>query len=238
MINKDILLTPYSLNDSIKLKNRIIMAPMTRNMAFDDLSPTPYMAHYYARRASTGLIITEGTIIRKDSQGYSHVPGIFTQSHIDSWRGVTDRVHAEGGKIFSQIWHMGRVNHPHFLNGDLPLGPSATEMSGPVRRSKGLSYGKSRALKLNEISNLVYDFAIAAKNAMAAGFDGIEIHAANGYLIDQFLHYHTNHREDEYGKTPENMARFALEVVNACGDAIGFEKIGLRLSPGGISIRL
>ncbi len=232
-ITKDILLNPFMINHKLQLKNRIIMAPMTRNMAFDDLTPTPDMASYYARRASAGLIISEGTIIRQDSWGYSHVPGIFTESHIAGWNKVTDAVHTDGGKIFSQIWHVGRVNHPEFLNGELPFGPSATEMTGPVRRSNGLFYGKSRALELNEIKQLIEDFATAAENAMAAGFDGIEIHGANGFLIDQFLHYHTNHREDDYGATPENMARFALEVVNACGNAIGFERVGLRLSPGG-----
>lgn len=235
MTNLDLLLTPYQLNDKIHLKNRIIMAPMTRNVADDNLIPTPAMADYYAKRADAGLIITEGTIIRPDAKGYSNQPGIYTREHIEGWRQVTDAVHARNGKIFLQIWHVGRVSHPLFLNGELPLSPSATTMTGKVRRAEGLNglnYGISRAVTLNEIKGLIDSFALAAKNAMKAGFDGVEIHGANGYLIDQFLHYHTNHRTDNYGGTPEYMARFAIEIVKACGDAIGYQKVGIRLSPG------
>lgn len=227
------LLNAFQLHQNLQLKNRIIMAPMTRNMANDDLSPTNAMAEYYARRADAGLIITEGTIIRPDARGYSNVPGIFTQAHIDGWRKVTDAVHKRDGHIFLQIWHVGRVSHPHFLNGQLPISASETIMSSRVARSQGLNYGKSRAVTLEEINGLIESYAIAAKNAIQAGFDGIEIHGANGYLVDQFLHYHTNHRTDNYGETPENMARFALEIVKACGDAIGYNKVGIRLSPGG-----
>lgn len=232
MNNLSELFKPYKLNEKITLKNRIAMAPMTRNMAHDDLSPTKEMADYYARRADAGLIITEGTIIRPDARGYSNVPGIYTQEQINGWHQVTDKVHKKGGHIFLQIWHVGRVTHPHFLNGGLPLSPSETTMIGRVSRSQGLNYGKSRGVTGDEIQGLIASYAIASKNAIAAGFDGIEIHGANGYLIDQFLHYHTNHRTDNYGGAPENMARFALEVVNACGNAIGFEHVGLRLSPG------
>lgn len=209
------------------------MAPMTRNMANDDLSPTNSMMEYYARRADAGLIITEGTSIRPDARSCSHVPGIFTQQHINGWSKVTDAVHKKAGHIFLQLWHVGRVSHPVFLNGELPVGPSETTMTGRVYRAEGLVYGKSRAASLDEIKGLVESYAMAAKNAIAAGFDGIEIHGANGYLVDQFLHYHTNHRTDIYGETPENMARFALEVVKACGDMIGYHRTGIRLSPGG-----
>ncbi len=232
MNNLDLLLTPFQLNKVIRLKNRIIMAPMTRNMANDDLSPTQLMAEYYSRRADAGLIITEGTIIRPDAKGYSNVPGIFSPEQIKGWRQVTDSVHAKGGHIFSQIWHLGRVSHPHFLNGELPLSASETMMTGRINRAIGLTYGKSRAATLDEIKGLVESYAIAARNAIEAGFDGIELHGANGYLIDQFLHHHTNHRQDAYGETPENMARFALDIVKACGDAIGYERVGIRLSPG------
>lgn len=232
MYHAELLLEPYQLNTKLQLKNKIVMAPMTRNIAHDDLSPTSAMAEYYARRADAGLIITEGTIIRPDARGYSNVPGIFTQAHIDGWRQVTDAVHKNNGHIFLQIWHVGRVSHPHFLNGELPISASETIMKERVKRSDNLTHGKSRAVTLDEIKGLIESYAAAAKNAIKAGFDGIEIHGANGYLIDQFLHYHTNHRTDEYGATPKNMARFALEIVKACGDAIGYEKVGIRLSPG------
>lgn len=232
MFGSDLILSPYQLNEKIILKNRVVMAPMTRNMANNDFSPTRQMADYYARRADAGLIITEGTIISPDGQGYSNAPGIFTQAHIDGWKMVTNAVHGHGGKIFLQIWHVGRVSHPIFLNGLLPISASETMMTGKVRRTNDLYYGKSRAATLEEISDLIQKYALAATRAMEAGFDGIEIHGANGYLIDQFLHYHTNHRNDSYGQHPENMARFALEVVKACIQEIGAQSVGLRLSPG------
>ncbi|HAT8325914.1 TPA: alkene reductase [Legionella pneumophila] len=232
MVNSDLILSPYQLNEKITLKNRVIMAPMTRNMANDDFSPTRQMADYYARRADAGLIITEGTIISPDGQGYSNAPGIFTQTHIDGWKMVTDAVHERGGKIFLQIWHVGRVSHPIFLHGNLPISASETMMTGKVRRADDLYYGKSRAATLEEINELIQNYALAARRAMIAGFDGIEIHGANGYLIDQFLHYYTNQRHDQYGQYPENMGRFALEVVKACINEIGEQSVGLRLSPG------
>lgn len=232
-MNNNILLSEYKLNHLFTLKNRILMAPMTRAKAADDLTPTEAMAKYYARRADAGLIITEGTVIRSDGFGYNNIAGIFNDAHIQKWQQVTEAVHHQGGLIFVQLWHVGRVSHPHFLQGKLPISASETMMSSRVSRSDGLSYGKSRAATLAEIAELIAAYAQAAKNARAAGFDGVEIHGANGYLIDQFLHHHTNKREDEYGGTPENMARFALEVVKACGEAIEFERVGLRLSPGG-----
>lgn len=226
-----ILLEPFELKN-LQLKNKVIMAPMTRNSADDNLVPTQEMAEYYARRADAGLIISEGTIIRPDGRGYSNVPGIFTQEQIAGWQKVTTKVHQKDGKIFLQIWHVGRVSHPNFLNGQLPISASETMMTGKVKRADNLIYGKSRAVTLNDIESLIESYAIAAKNAIAAGFDGIEIHGANGYLIDQFLHYSTNLRTDKYGGSPENMSRFAVEVVKACGDAIGYERVGIRLSPG------
>ncbi len=226
------LFEPYRLNDLFTLKNRIIMAPMTRNVADDELVPTKAMAEYYARRAAAGLIVTEGTIIRPDARAYSNVPGIFTEKQVEGWRQVTDHVHERDGKIFLQIWHVGRVSHPHFLNGELPISPSETMMQSRVSRSDGLNFGKSRAVTLEEIKGLIRSYEMAAKNAIKAGFDGVEIHGANGYLIDQFLHYHTNLRTDSYGGTSENMTRFPLEVVKACSEAIGSNKVALRLSPG------
>lgn len=228
-----ILLEKYKLNSLFTLKNRILMAPMTRAKADDNLVPTQAMADYYSRRADAGLIVTEGTVISWDGLGYKNVPGIFTEEQIAHWEIVTKQVHQKNGLIFLQIWHVGRVSHPNFLNGQLPVGPSASIMTGRISRSPGLHYGESRAASLSEIQAWIEHYAIAANNALKAGFDGIEIHGANGYLIDQFLHYHTNKREDDYGSTPENMARFALEIVKACGTAIGFERVGLRLSPGG-----
>ncbi|KTD65983.1 alkene reductase [Legionella spiritensis] len=231
MLASETLLQPFFLGD-IRLKNRIVMAPMTRNMANDDLSPTEQMAEYYARRADAGLIITEGTIIAPDGRGYSNVPGIFTDAHIDKWHQVTDAVHRRDGRIFLQIWHVGRVSHPHFLDGELPVSASVTTMTGKVSRANHLTYGQSREASRSDIKRLVADYANACKNAIKAGFDGVEIHGANGYLIDQFLHYDTNHRHDEYGASSQNMARFALEVVAACCEEIGSNRVGIRLSPG------
>jgi 2,4-dienoyl-CoA reductase-like NADH-dependent reductase (Old Yellow Enzyme family) len=228
----DRLLSPYSLNKTITLKNRVVMAPMTRNMANQELSPTELMAEYYARRAEAGLIITEGTIIAPSGRGYSNTPGIYSQSQIEGWRRVTQKVHAQGGTIFLQIWHVGRVSHPVYLNGALPISASETLMTGKIRRAEGLFYGKSRAATLVEIQELIDQYGQAAKNAIEAGFDGVEIHGANGYLVDQFLHYHTNHRNDHFGQTPENMARFAIDVVKSCIKQIGSERVGIRLSPG------
>jgi len=229
----NLLLTEYKLNNLLTLKNRIVMAPMTRAHATSEFVPTDEMIDYYARRSACGLIVTEGTIISKDARGHENIPGIFNQAQINKWRLITDKVHSNNGLIFLQIWHVGRVSHPKFLNNNLPIGPSATLMSGKIKREKDLYYGQSQEASLFEINNIINNFAIAAQNAIKAGFDGVEIHGANGYLIDQFLHYHTNHRLDVYGEVPHNLARFAIEVVKACGDTIGFDKVGIRLSPGG-----
>lgn len=226
------LLESYKLTRKLELKNRIVMAPMTRAKADDDGSPTHAMANYYGKRADAGLIITEGSIIDSGATGYNNVPGIYTKKHIEKWKIVSEAVHQKDGRIFMQIWHVGRVSHPSFLNGNLPLSASETTMTGEIRRANGLYYGKSREASLEEIKLLIQSYANAAKNAISAGFDGVEIHGANGYLIDQFLHYHTNLRKDSYGGTPENMSRFALEIIKACGEVIGFEKVGIRLSPG------
>ena len=232
-MNNKILFEEYPLNRLLTLKNRIVMAPMTRAKASADLAPTLEMADYYARRADAGLIITEGTVISAEALGCRYVPGIFNENQIHHWKTVTDKVHRRNGLIFLQIWHVGRVSHPDFLGGKLPVGPSAGVMTGKVYRSEGLTYGSSRAATLAEIKQIIDAYAVAADNAIKAGFDGVEIHGANGYLIDQFLHYHTNQREDDYGGSPENMARFALDVVKACGETIGYERVGIRLSPGG-----
>jgi N-ethylmaleimide reductase len=231
-MQQNILFTEYPLNKLLTLKNRILMAPMTRCQSDANFVPTPKMIAYYARRADAGLIITEGTIISKDARGHDFVPGIFTPQHVEKWRLITEAVHERGGLIFCQLWHVGRVSHPDFLNGQLPISASETTMTGKISRSHGLVFGKSRAATLADITDLVATYATAAKNARAAGFDGVEIHGANGYLIDQFLHNHTNLRHDQYGGSIENMARFALEIVNACGAEIGMERVAIRLSPG------
>lgn len=225
------LLAPFKLNDTIELQNRILMAPLTRCMADDNLVPTQAMVEYYARRADAGLIISEATIIRADAQGYPNVPGLFSSEQIQGWKKVTDAVHANGGKMFAQLWHVGRVAHPHFFDGEV-LAPSAIGIEGSVPRMRELTYQTPKAATTADIKNLVADYAKAAENAIEAGFDGVEIHGANGYLIDQFLHYAANQRGDEYGQTPANMSRFALEVVDAVAAAVGAEKTGLRLSPG------
>lgn len=226
------LFESYKLNDAITLNNRILMAPLTRCMADAELVPTEDMVAYYARRAEAGLIITEATIIRPDGQGYPNTPGIFTQAQIAGWRKVTDAVHAKGGKIFVQLWHTGRVAHPHFFGGGDVLAPSAQKIEGSVPRMRELTYVTPKPATLEDIQGLVRDYAKAAENAMEAGFDGVEIHGANGYLIDAFLHHDSNRRTDEYGGTPANMARFALEVVDAVIARIGKDRTGLRLSPG------
>ncbi|ODB36498.1 alkene reductase [Pseudoalteromonas sp. BMB] len=226
-----VLFENVKLNNTISLNNRILMAPLTRCMADDDLVPTDDMVKYYAKRAKAGLIISEATIIRPDGQGYPNTPGLFTHAQIAGWKKVTDAVHAEGGKMFAQLWHVGRVAHPYFFDGEV-LAPSAIGVEGTVPRMRELTYQIPKAVTQEEITQLVADYAQAAANAIEAGFDGVEIHGANGYLIDQFLHHAANQRTDEYGQTPENMSRFALEVTDAVADRIGADRVGLRVSPG------
>ncbi len=227
------LFETYKLNDKITLKNKIAMAPLTRCMADDNLVPTDAMVEYYAKRADAGLIISEATIIRPDGQGYPNTPGIYTTAQLAGWKKVTDAVHAKGGKIFAQLWHTGRVAHPHFFNGEYVLAPSAVAFDGTVPRMRELVYTVPKEATHEEINQLVTDYAQAAQNAIEAGFDGVEIHGANGYLIDQFLHFDTNRRQDEYGETPENMSRFPLAIIDAVIARIGSELTGLRVSPAG-----
>lgn len=225
------LFQPFKLNDSITLNNKILMAPLTRCMADDELVPTQAMAEYYARRAAAGLIISEAVIIRPDGQGYPNTPGLFTPAQIDGWRRVTDAVHANDGKIFAQLWHTGRVAHSHFFGGQT-IAPSAIAIEGSVPRRRELTYETPKAVTHEEIEQLIADYSQAAANAIDAGFDGVEIHGANAYLIDQFLHHDSNRRTDGYGGTPENMARFPLAVVDAVCARIGHERTALRVTPG------
>ncbi|MBY0379917.1 MAG: alkene reductase, partial [Burkholderiales bacterium] len=231
-MNNDILFEKFKLNNKLTLQNRLLMAPMTRRYADDKNNPTELMIDYYARRAKAGLIITEGTLISKDAIGYGNIPGIFNSTQICKWKMITNKVHQNNGKIFMQIWHCGRVSHPYFHDGNLPISPSAIDLDLKLG-STNLICGKSREATVYQIKELVETYGNAAYNAILAGFDGVEIHGANGYLIDQFLHYCSNRRIDDYGGTPKNMSRFCLEVVEECGNRIGFDRIGLRLSPGG-----
>lgn len=225
------LFQPVDLGANLTLKNRIIMAPLTRSMADDDLVPTEAMAAYYGRRADAGLIISEATLVSQDGQGYPNTPGLYTQAQIDGWKKVTQRVHQNGGKIFAQIWHTGRVSHSIYHNGVLPMAPSAVPLLGHVPRTENLEYETPRVITKDEIKRVQSQFASAAKNAIEAGFDGVEIHGANSYLIDEFLHWDTNRREDEYGGTVENMTRFLIEIIDQVKAAIPEGKVGLRLSP-------
>ena len=231
------LFQPYSLNSTITLNNRILMAPLTRCMADENLVPTATMAEYYGRRAEAGLIISEAVIIRPDGQGYPNTPGLFSAEQINGWKLVTQTVHKNGGKIFAQLWHTGRVAHPYFFennnNGSSDvLAPSAVAVEGSVPRMRELTYKTPKAVTQQDIDQLVKDYAQAASNAIEAGFDGVEIHGANGYLIDQFLHHDSNRRSDKYGATPENMSRFPLAVIDAIISKIGKDRTALRISPG------
>ncbi|WP_028112513.1 alkene reductase [Ferrimonas kyonanensis] len=230
-MTKNTLFTPLSLGEDLELSNRIVMAPMTRSMASEQLVPTEAMAEYYGRRADTGLIIAEATIISPMAQGYPNTPGLYSQAQIEGWQKVTDRVHQNGGKIFAQIWHCGRVSHPFYLNGDKPMAPSAVALQGRVPRSNDLQYGMPREMTEAEILEVIQQFSQAAANARKAGFDGVELHGANGYLLDQFLHWETNQRTDGWGGTPEKMARFLFEVIDAVKQQI--DHVGVRLSPVG-----
>ncbi len=226
------LFSPVQLGAN-NLNNRIVMAPMTRLRA--DVGGVPFQtnAEYYAQRASAGLIVTECTMMSPQSLGYLNCPGIYSQEQIEGWKLVTNAVHKQGGKIFLQIWHCGRVSHPSLQEGrTLPIAPSAIAAPGSLHTPEGKQEMVApRALETEEIPLIVEDFGKAAKNAMEAGFDGIELHGAFGYLIDQFLQNGTNLRTDEYGGSIENRARFMLEVVQAVTDVWGGNRVGIKLSP-------
>ena len=227
------LFDPLKLGD-ITLNNRIIMAPMTRSRASEGRVPNDLMRTYYCQRASAGLILTEATSISPQGVGYAHTPGIWSSAQVEGWRHITEAVHARHGKMFLQLWHVGRVSDPEFLNGQIPVAPSAIACEGMVAHLEPVrAYSVPRALHTEEIAEIVNDFAIAAQNALTAGFDGIEIHAANGYLIDQFLHDGSNKRCDQYGGSIANRARFLLEVVDACVSVWGPGRVGVHLSPRG-----
>lgn len=228
----NLLFEPLQLG-AIRIPNRIIMAPLTRGRA-DDRVPNQMMVEYYAARASTGLIISEATAISEEGYGWAGSPAIYAEYHVSAWKRVVDAVHEADGRIFLQLWHTGRVSHPDFLDQQQPVGPSAVRASGEAFTPSGKKpYVTPRPLETAEVGRVVGDYATAAERAKTAGFDGVEIHAANGYLIDQFLRDGSNRRNDQYGGSIENRCRFALEVVEAICDVFEAGRVGIRLSPTG-----
>jgi N-ethylmaleimide reductase len=231
MTNKA-LFEPYSLG-SLTLRNRIVMAPLTRNRAGPGFVPGDLAVEYYGQRASAGLVISEATQISQQGQGYQDTPGIYSQAQIDGWRKVTTAVHTKGGRIFLQLWHVGRVSHVDLQeNGAAPVAPSAIRAATKTFVNNGFAdVSEPRALALDELPGIVNDFRQAAANAIEAGFDGVEIHGANGYLLDQFAKDGANVRTDAYGGSVENRARLMLEVAATVVEEIGAERTGIRISP-------
>jgi N-ethylmaleimide reductase len=219
----------------LHIKNRVFMAPLTRNRAAPDGTPGPWAETYYRQRASAGLIITEATQISAMGKGYINTPGIYQPQHIAAWRKIVDGVHAEGGCIFLQLWHVGRISHTSLLpNNVSPVAPSAIRAKSRTVTSSGfVEVSEPRALTLAEIRATIEDYGTAARNAKSAGFDGVEIHAANGYLIDQFLQSGANHRTDSYGGSVANRLRFLMEVVESVSSVWDASRITVRLSPRG-----
>lgn len=226
------LFAPFKLG-AIELANRLIMAPLTRNRAGPGRTPTDLTVEYYRQRASAGLIITEASQISPMGQGYLDTPGIYSPEQIAGWKRVTEAVHAAGGRIFIQLWHVGRISHSSLLpDHAVPVAPSAITAKSKTFTTEGfVNVSAPRAMSLEDIRATVADYAQAARNAIEAGFDGVEVHAANGYLIDQFLRDSSNTRDDAYGGSIENRTRFLVEVMDAVVAAIGAEHVGVRFSP-------
>ncbi|MEI7916860.1 MAG: alkene reductase [Methylophilaceae bacterium] len=225
------LFSPVKLG-SIALSNRMVMAPLTRNRSSMEGVPQDINVTYYEQRASAGLIITEATPISPMGHGYPLLPGIYTEAQVAGWKRVTDAVHAKGGKIVIQLWHVGRISHPSLLNGATPVAPSAVKPAGKAFTFEGLvDYVEPRALDASELPGIVADYVHATQCALKAGFDGVEIHSANGYLLDQFLRDGSNKRTDIYGGSIENRARLLMEVTKAVVAVAGSDKVGVRLSP-------
>ncbi|MDX2935516.1 alkene reductase [Streptomyces ipomoeae] len=225
------LLEEYDLGP-FTLPNRVLMAPMGRNRAPETI-PGPVNARYYAQRAGAGLIISEATQVSVLGQGYPYTPGIHTEQQQAGWRGVTEAVHAAGGRIFAQLWHVGRIGHPT-VHGRTPVAPSAIQPAGTIFTPSGLQpLPIPRELSTAELPGIVDEFRQAARHARAAGFDGVEVHGANGYLLDQFLQTGTNHRTDAYGGSVANRVRLLLEVTEAVAEVWGADRVGVRVSPGG-----
>ena len=226
------LFDPIHFGD-LTAANRIVMAPLTRDRAGPRQVPTPLMATYYEQRASAGLIVTEATQISAEGQGYLDTPGIYSPEQVAGWRRVTNAVHAKGGKIVVQLWHVGRISHVSLQpNGQSPVSSTARRANGKTFTAQGFEdVSEPRALRLDELPRIVAEYRQAARNAIAAGFDGVEVHGANGYLLEQFLRDSINDRTDAYGGSPANRARLLLEVMNAIVAEIGAGRTGLRLSP-------
>ena len=225
------LFSPYELG-SLKLKNRFVMSPMTRSRAVENRVPNPLAAEYYAQRAGAGLIVTEATQVSPQGIGYVRTPGIHSKEQVEGWKKVTDALHKAGGKIFLQLWHVGRISHSDFHGGQPPVAPSAIAAEGKTWTQEGQKdYSTPRALDAYELPGIVEDFRRGAQNAKDAGFDGVEIHGANGYLLDQFTRDGTNKRTDNYGGSLENRLRFPLEVADAVVSVWGADRVGYRLSP-------
>ena len=230
------LFTAFS-NTRLKTKNRIAMAPMTRSRTSQPGDvPNDMMARYYKQRANAGLVVTEGAPISAVGRGYSMTPGIYTQAHIDGWKKVTTAIHDEGSKVFIQLWHVGRRSHSS-ISGEQPLAPSAIKVPdqvfGPLPEGGFgmIETEQPKAMSQRDIDNTIADFVQAAKNAMEAGFDGVEIHAAHGYLFDTFMRLESNQRDDQYGGSQENRMRFMLDTLKAVADEIGGDKVAVRVSP-------
>ncbi len=226
------LFTPIQIGPYL-LPNRIVMAPLTRSRAAQGNVPRELNATYYAQRATAGLLIAEATQVVPEGQGYVSTPGIHSDAQVAGWRRVTDAVHAAGGRIFLQLWHVGRISHVQFQpNGTAPVAPSAIPAKGQTYTSDGfVDLSPPRALRRDELPGVVAGYASGARHAMAAGFDGVEIHGANGYLLDQFMKDKANHRDDDYGGSIENRLRLTREVVDAVIAEVGADKVGLRISP-------
>ncbi len=226
------LFDPITIGD-LTLPNRIIMAPLTRARAVGGgRVPNALMAEYYVQRASAGLILSEATSVTSQGVGYANTPGIWSDEQVEGWKLVTEAVHKAGGRIFLQLWHVGRISDPELLDGDAPVAPSAIAAKGHVSLLRPMrEYAVPRALELEEIPGVVAAYRKGAENAKLAGFDGVEIHGANGYLLDQFLQDGTNHRTDNYGGSVENRARLMLEVADACIEVWGANRVGMHLAP-------
>ena len=230
-----ILFQPLTAGD-LQLRNRLVLAPLTRARAGVERIPNALMQEYYVQRASAGLILTEATAITPSAVGYADTPGIWSDEQIAGWKKITDAVHAEGGLFVMQLWHVGRISDPIFLDGALPVAPSAIKPAGHVSLVRPKKdYVTPRALTTSEVKVIVQDYRQAALNAKQAGFDGVELHGANGYLIDQFLQSKTNQRDDEYGGSLENRARLLLEVIDQLIEVWGAGRVGLHLAPRGDS---
>lgn len=232
MKTKQPLLENYQLGD-IKLNSRVVMAPLTRSRADNPGKvPNDLMVEYYSQRASAGLIISEGTQISERAVGYINTPGIHTDEQVAGWRKVTDAVHVKGGKMFCQLWHVGRMSHPDFHGGELPLSASAINPNSQSFTPEGFKDTVTpKAMSLDDIKETIADYGQAAKNAMAAGFDGVEIHSSNGYLLHQFFSRTSNVRTDEYGGSKENRAKILFEVIDEIKKYVPENRIGLRLNP-------